>query len=137
MLVVFVDYAQRASQVAISQLQRFRRQLRDQNVAVVCIQVGPVDEDELRQWKEQNKISLPIDVLPGHGAQAPIPLRQQSSGIMSTLRQEWGVRSLPWTMLTDEHQQIAATGVNIGRVLSLVDEPGRASSPLQSLRRRR
>ena len=136
-LVVFVDYAQRASQIAISQLQRFSRQLRDQNVAVVCIQVAPVDEDELRQWKRQNKISFPIDVLPGHGIQAKIPLLQQSSGIMSTLRQQWGVRSVPWAMLADEHQQIVATGVNIGRVLSLVHEQGTASSPLQSLRRRR
>jgi len=136
-LVVFVDYAQRASQIAISQLQRFSRQLGDQNVAVVCIQVAPVDEDELRQWKRQNKISLPIDVLPGHGVQAGIPLLQQSSGIMSTLRQQWGVRSLPWAILTDEHQQIVATGVNIGRVLMLVQEQSRDPSPLQSLRRRR
>jgi len=136
-LVVFVDYAQRASQIAISQLQRFSRQLGDQNVAVVCIQVAPVDEDGLRQWKRQNKISLPIDVLPGHGVQAGIPLLQQSSGIMSMLRQQWGVRSLPWAVLTDERQQIVATGVNIGRVLSLVHEQGTTSSPLQSLRRRR
>lgn len=135
-LVVFVDYAQRASQIAISQLQRFSRQLRDQNVAVVCVQVAPVDEDELRQWKRQNKISFPIDVLPGHGVQAGIPL-QQSAGIMSALRQQWGVRSLPWAILADEHQQIVATGVNIGRVLALVHEQGAAPSPLQSLRRRR
>jgi len=135
-LVVFVDYAQRASQIAISQLQRFGRQLRDQNVAVVCIQVAPVDEDELRQWKRQNKISLPIDVLPGHGVQARIPL-QQSSAIMSTLRQQWGVRSFPWVILTDEHQRIVATGVDIVRVLMLVQEQSRDPSPLQSLRRRR
>ncbi len=136
-LVVFVDYTKRASQIAISQLQRFSRELRRQNVAIVCIQVAPADEDELRQWKKQNKIPFPIDVLPGHGGQARIPLLQQSSGIMSTLRQQWGVRSLPWTILTDEHQQIVATGVNIGRVWALVYEKGRPASPLQSLRRRR
>lgn len=136
-LVVFVDYTKRASQIAIRQLQRFSRQLRYQNVAVVCIQVAPVDEDELRQWKERNEISFPIDVLPGHGVQARNPLLQQSSGVLSTLRQPWGVRSLPWVILTDEHQQIVATGVNIGRVLTLVQEQGRVPSPLQSLRRRR
>jgi hypothetical protein len=136
-LVVFVDYAQRASQIAIRQLQRFSRELRYQNVAVVCIQVAPVDEDELRRWKEQNKISLPIDVLPGHEVQAGIPLRQESSGILPTLRQQWGVRSLPWVIFTDEHQRIVASGVNVGRVLSLLHEQGSASSPLQSLRRRR
>jgi len=136
-LVVFVDYAKRASQTAIRQLQRFSRELRDRNVAVVCIQIAPVDEDELRQWKEQNKISFPIEVLPGRGVPAPIPLLQQSSGVTSALSEQWGVRSLPWAILTDERQQIVATGVNIGRVLSLVYEPDRAASPLQSLRRRR
>ncbi|MDI6448645.1 carboxypeptidase regulatory-like domain-containing protein [Anaerobaca lacustris] len=136
-LVVFVDYGKRASQIAIRQLQRFSREFRHQNVAIVCIQVAPADEDELRQWKRQNKITLPIDVLPGHGVPAGIPLLQESSGIMSALRQPWGVRSLPWVVLTDEHQQIVATGVNVGRVLTLVQEQGRAPSPLQSLRRRR
>ncbi len=136
-LVVFVDYTKRASQIAISQLQRYAWDFRHQNVAVVCIQVTPIDEDELKQWKKQNKISVPIAVLPGPGGQTPIPSLQRSSDAMSPLRQQWGLRSLPWTILTDEHQQIAATGVNIRRVLSLVDEKDRPASPLQSLRRRR
>ncbi len=136
-LVVFVDYRKRASQIAIRHLQRVSRELTRQNVTVVCVQVARVDDDELRRWKEQNEISLSMEVLPGHGVQAGIPLRQDSSGILSTLRQRWGVRSLPWVILTDEHQQIVASGVNIGRVLALLQEQGNAPSPLRSLRRRR
>jgi hypothetical protein len=136
-LVVFVDCTKRASQIAISRLQRFSRELQRRNVAVVCIQVAPADEQELQQWKRQNKISFPIAVLPGHEGQTRIPLLQQSSGITSTLSQQWGVRSLPWTILADENHQIVATGVNITRVLSLVHEQGRPPSPLQSLQRRR
>ena len=136
-LVVFVDYTKRASQIAISRLQRFSRELQRRNVAVVCIQVAPADEQELRQWKEQNKITFPIAVLPGDGGRTGLPSLQQSSGITSTLRQQWGVRSLPWTLLADENQQIVATGVNITRVLTLVYEQGRPPSPLQSLQRRR
>lgn len=134
-LLCFVDYTQRASQIAISQLQRFSSRFRANNVEIICIQAAPVDEDDLGRWKRQNKISFPIYVLPGRGAQGRIPLLQQNPDITQALRRDWGVRSLPWTILTDERQQIVATGINAGRVLTLVHETGRMISPLESPRR--
>ena len=43
---------------------------------------------------------------------------------MNTLRREWGARSIPWTILTDENQKILATGLNIHRILTLLYEKG-------------
>lgn len=135
-LVVFVDYSKRASQVALRQLQRFRSRLRQNNVEVACIQVAPVHEDDLAKWKRQNKIHFPIYVLPGRGHSGRIPLLKQTPDVTQSLQQDWGVKSLPWTLLTDEQQRIVASGVNIGRVLSLIHEQ-QGPSPLRNDAKRR
>jgi len=138
-LVVFVDYTKRASQITIGLLRRFRSDLRRSNVEVVCVQVVPVDEDDLAAWKRENRISFPIHVLPaGAGWDMktnPSILKQTSDSLISP-RQTWGARSLPWTILADENQRIMATGLNIQRILSLVHVEGRVS-PLRNTPRRR
>jgi hypothetical protein len=139
-LVVFVDYAKGASRVTIGLLKRFRLELRRSNVEVVCIQVSPVDEDDLKAWKKENKISFPIHVLPGHSGWEDIdyaPILKQTPENKKTLRQQWGIRSLPWTILADENQKIMATGMNIQHVLSLVHEERRLSPLRNNPRRRR
>jgi hypothetical protein len=124
-LVVFVDYTERPSQIAFNSLKRRQLELRRSNVEIVCIQVAPVDEQDLFAWKKENKISFPVYILPGQMAwdskNNPLILKQNPE-IMNTLRREWGVRSIPWTILTDENQKILATGLNIHRILHMVYE---------------
>ena len=131
-LVVFVDYTERPSQIAFDSLKRGQRDLRRSNVEVVCIQVAPVDEGDFAAWKKENKISFPVYILPGqpelNGKNNPLILKQAPE-IMNTLRREWGLRSLPWTILTDENHRILAAGLNIPRVLTKIYEEGWLSSP--------
>jgi len=120
-LVVFVDYTERTSQIAIGQLKRFSAEFRQRQIVVACIQVTPVDEDNFKAWKKENKIPFPIDTVPGKYISVP-PILKQTPDIMNVLRQRWGVRSLPWTILTDKKQNIKATGLNIPRVFTLIHE---------------
>lgn len=141
-LVVFVDYTKRPSQIAIVLLKKRQLELRRSKLEVVCIQVAPVDEGDLAAWKKENKISFPIYILPGQsewdGKNNPLILKQTPK-IMNTLRQEWGVRSIPWTILTDENQKILATGLNIHRISTMVYEEEQRSPLRNNLigRRRR
>ncbi len=77
--------------------------------------------DNFKAWKKENKISFPIDTVPGKYISVP-PILKQTPDIMNVLRQRWGVRSLPWTILTDKKQNIKATGLNIFRVNTLIHE---------------
>jgi hypothetical protein len=133
-LVVFVDYTKRPSQIAIDLLKRRRLDLSRSNVEVICIQVAPVDEADFAAWKKENRMWFPMYILPGRpgwdGKNNPL-ISKGTSKITNTLRREWGVRSLPWTILTDENQNILATGLNIPRILSMVYQE-QQRSPLRS-----
>ncbi|MBW7990396.1 MAG: hypothetical protein FVQ84_10330 [Planctomycetes bacterium] len=122
-----MDYTKRPSQIAINSLKRGQLDFRRSNVEVVCIQVAPVDEQDLIAWKKENKISFPVYVLPGqsgsHGKNNLLVLKQNSE-IMKTLRREWGVRSLPWTILTDENQKNLATGLDVSSILNMLYQKG-------------
>jgi protocatechuate 3,4-dioxygenase beta subunit len=143
-LVIFVDYTNRPSQIVIDLLKRRQLELRRSKLEVVCIQVAPVDEGDFAAWKKENKISFPIYILPGQsgrgGKNNPLILKQTPK-IMNTLRQEWGVRSIPWTILTDENQKILATGLNIHRISTMIYEEEQRSplrnNPIGRRRKRR
>lgn len=126
-LVVFMDYTERPSQIAVNSLKRGQLDFRRSNVEVVCIQVAPVDEQDLIAWKKENRISFPVYVLPGQsnwdGKNNPLVLKQNPE-IMKTLRREWGVRSIPWTILTDENRKILATGLNVSSILNMLYQKG-------------
>jgi len=131
-LVCFVDYKQRPSQYAIGLLNKRQIEIGRSNIKVVCIQAAPTDEGDLRAWKKENKISIPIYCLPGQSGRddkGNLPLLKSPSDIMDNLKQHWGVRSFPWTIFADENQCIEATGLNIPRILNILYEE-KPRSPL-------
>ncbi len=131
-LVVFVDYANRPSQVAIDSLKRSQLEFRRRRVELVCIQVAPVDEADLAAWKKENRISFPIYVLPGgpqRNSDNELLVLKQTPRIMNTLRQQWDVRYLPWTILTDENHKIQATGLSVARIVQMLYEQQPQPSP--------
>ena len=124
-LVCFVDVTQYASQSAVKYLNKIRYDLEQRNIATVCVQVTPIDEEEFNAWKKDNKIRLPIASLPGDiwwkGRKELVDLNRPDDRL-GILAEKWGVRSLPWMILTDENQTIMATGFEYARILQLVPE---------------
>ena len=138
-LVCFVDVTQHASQSAIRYLNKIQYDLQQRKVALVCVQVTPFDEDKFNAWKKDNKIRLPIAALPGDAwwnAKKKLLNLNPPSNRPGILAEKWGVRSLPWMILTDEDQTIMATGFEYGRILQLVPEK-KTLIPLRTTRRRR
>jgi protocatechuate 3,4-dioxygenase beta subunit len=139
-LVCFVDYTQRRSQKAIRFVNDRLRDIAHRNIEVVCIQVTPIGEEALRDWKRDNKVRIPIEVLPGdkwwreNKKLSPLTNTERSR---SLLKRRWGVRSLPWTLLADENGKIVATGFEIHRVYTLVPENKKSPMRLNRDRTRR
>jgi len=125
-LMCFVDYTRHASQSAINYLNKVRYDIQKRNIIVFCVQVTPVDEEAFKAWKKTNKIRMPIAVLSGdtwwNDKQNPSVLHRPKES-MGVLADKWGVRSLPWVILTDENQNVMATGFEPHRVLHLVPDP--------------
>lgn len=94
-LICCFDMQQRPARRCVIQLARQIEQLKRKGVAVVAVQASKVDERQLREWTEQNKIPFPVGVIPDGGDE---------------IRSAWGVQALPWLILTDGNHIVSAEG---------------------------
>jgi len=93
-LVCFFDMQQRPSRNCIAQLVKRAEQLQEKSVVVAAVQASNVDQKKLDQWVKQNDIPFPIGMI---------------NGDAESTKLTWGVKSLPWLILTDrEHIIIRA-----------------------------
>jgi hypothetical protein len=72
--------------------------LATQNVAVVAVQASKMDEESLTDWRKEYSVSVPLGMIQGG---------QEKS------RAAWGVRSLPWLILTDSEHTVIAEGFGL------------------------
>jgi len=98
MLVCFWDMEQRPSRNCIMRLARQAQQLKQKGVAIVAIQTSKMDETALDQWVKKYKIPFAVGMV-------------QSS--FEKARFSWGIRSLPWLILTDRKHIIRSGGFGI------------------------
>jgi gluconolactonase len=95
LLVCFWDMNQRPSRYCVSKLAEKAELLAEKNVVVACIQAADIDEEPLEQWIKDNKIPFPVGrTMPEFGK--------------STF--DWGVKSLPWMILTDQTHIVISEG---------------------------
>ena len=96
-LLCFWDMNQRPSRHCLQQLSKNAQQLKDKNIAVVAVHTK-VDKNTLNKWIAENNIPFSIGLIEGDE---------------ENLRYNWGVKSLPWMILTDENRVVAAEGFAI------------------------
>jgi hypothetical protein len=101
MLVCFFDMNQRPSRNAIIQLVRKAEELKQKGVAVVAIQTSKVAEETLDKWIKGQSISFQVGMVRGDEEE---------------IRFTWGVKSLPWLILTDKQHIVRAEGFNINEL---------------------
>jgi hypothetical protein len=94
-LICCFDMDQRPSRSCILQLAKRAEELKRKEVFVVAIQASKVDEDKLNEWIKKNNISFPMGLIQGDEEKT---------------RFTWGVRSLPWLILTDKKHVVRAEG---------------------------
>jgi len=98
LLVCFFDMEQRPSRHCITQLTKQAEQLKGKDVAIVAVQASKIDQDTLNQWKNKYNIPFPIGMVEDDVEKAHF---------------KWGVRSLPWLILTDRQHIIQAAGFQV------------------------
>ena len=94
-LVCFFDMNQRPSRNAIIQLARQAEELKQKGVTVIAIQTSKVAEDTLNKWTKDQSISFPVGMVRGDEEE---------------IRFTWGVKSLPWLILTDKEHIVRVEG---------------------------
>ena len=109
MLICFFHYGQRPSRYCVRQLKTKARQLREQDVFVVCVQASNLPKKGLNDWKRKERISLPIGMV-------------RDDDIKT--RQDWGVRSLPWLILTDRNHIVTAEGFSLNELNEKIKSSG-------------
>jgi hypothetical protein len=100
-LLCFFDMNQRPSRNCIRQLSKRAQELRAKDVVVVAVQSSKIDEDTLNKWVKDQNISFPVGIV-----------RADEEEIRFT----WGVKSLPWLILTDKEHIVRAEGFAVAEL---------------------
>lgn len=105
-LVCFWDVQQRPSRHCIRKLAGEAENLGEHGISIIAIQASKVDEKLLDDWLQEQKIALPVGVI---------------SGDVETARYAWGVRALPWLILTDREHVVSAAGFGLHELGSKIE----------------
>ena len=95
LLMCFFDYEQRPARRYVLQLNGRHKQLKEQGVEIVAVQVSKTSENEIAQWVKTTNISIPVATVIGD---------------LDETRFIWNVQSLPWLILTDREHKVIAEG---------------------------
>lgn len=97
-LVCFFDMNQRPSRHCLIQLAKQARGLGERGITVIAVQTSKVDEKTIHAWILENSISFTVGMIQDEEKRA---------------RFSWGIKSLPWLILTDRDHVIRAEGFEI------------------------
>ena len=101
MLICFFDMNQRPSRNCLRQLSTMAQEFKGKGVIAVAVQASRVGEAALNEWVKTNNIPLSVG-------------RIQSDE--EKTRFKWGVRSLPWLILTDKDHVVVAEGIALSEL---------------------
>ncbi|HUW19986.1 MAG TPA: redoxin domain-containing protein [Sedimentisphaerales bacterium] len=97
-LVCFWDMNQRPSRRVVKDLAKRAEGLIEQGVVTIATEASPLEPNALAEWVKENNIAFPVGMV--------------ASGQNKT-RLNWGVKSLPWLILTDREHIVRAEGFSL------------------------
>jgi len=100
-LLCLFDMNQRPSRHCIIQLAKRAEELKEKGVAVIAVQASNVDENKLNEWVKKYNIPFPVGMVQDD---------------VEKIRFAWGVRSLPWLILTDREHIVRAEGFSLAEL---------------------
>ncbi len=98
LLVVFWDMNQRPSRNCVVQLSKKTQELKEKEVVVIAVHALNIDENTLAEWVQKNNILFTVEMIQGDAEKIGL---------------EWGVKSLPWLILTDSKHIVTAEGFSV------------------------
>ncbi len=109
-LVCFFDMEQRPSRNCIMRLAKQAEQLKQKGLTIVAVQATRIDENTLSEWVKKYNIPSQVGIIQDNEEK---------------IRYTWGVKSLPWLILTDKEHIVCAEGF----VISELDEKIKRIAP--------
>jgi hypothetical protein len=100
-LLCFFDMNQRPSRHCIRQLAQKAAELKEMGVTVAAVQTSQATENTLNEWTKKNNIPFTVGAI--------------TMDIEKT-RFAWGVRALPWLILTDPDHTVCAEGFDLAEL---------------------
>ncbi|MBN1359269.1 MAG: hypothetical protein JW993_01700 [Sedimentisphaerales bacterium] len=107
LLVCFWSVNQRPSRICVQTLNARARTLAERNVDIVLVHAEPAVAETLTSWLEQKQIQPPVGT---------------NRADMPALAHTWGVKSLPWLILTDKMHNVVAEGFGLSELEGKMDE---------------
>jgi hypothetical protein len=104
-IICFFDMSQRPSRHYMGKLAERAHEFRQQGIMTFGFQASKVDKDTLVDWTKERNIDFPIGMIEGEEEET---------------RLSWGVRSLPWLILTDKQHIIIAEGFDLNELDALI-----------------
>ena len=98
MLLCFFDMEQRPSRNCLRQLSERAKELKTKDIVIVAVQSSEVAEKTFDEWIEKSNLPFSVGMIVGDEEKT---------------RFNWGVRSLPWLILTDRQHIVTAEGFSI------------------------
>ncbi len=105
------DVDQRPSRHCLAALAQRAEGLGQQGVTLIPIQATETDPDVLKGWLDEQGIRTPVG-------------RIQAEADARTALILWGVRSLPWLILTDAQHVVRAEGFAVGELDVKIEPAG-------------
>jgi hypothetical protein len=109
LLMCFWDMNQRPSRHYLMQLSKRAQELKTKDVSVVAVQASKIDKNNLDEWVKNNDIPFPVGMIQDNEDKA---------------RLNWGIKSLPWLILTDSNHVVAAEGFGIDELYDKIEGAG-------------
>jgi hypothetical protein len=106
-LVCFWDMQQRPSRNCLRRLSKRAQELEEQDVIVLAVQASRIDESALGEWVKDSEIAFAVGMVEGD---------------VEKTRFSWGVRSLPWLVLTDRKHIVRAEGIGVNELDERIGE---------------
>jgi uncharacterized GH25 family protein len=101
LFICFWDMEQRPSRNCIMQLSEKAKELKEKGVVIITVQASKIEQAKLDEWIKKNSIDFPVGIIEGDSEKT---------------RFKWGVKSLPWLILTDRKHIITAEGFGLAEL---------------------
>ena len=105
-LICFFDYQQRPSRNCVLQLVRQAGVLEQRGVGVAIVQASQADASALKDWAGENCPAFALGSIAGN---------------VDSVRAAWGVKALPWLILTDNEHRVTAEGFSAAEIGDLIE----------------
>jgi len=97
-LMCFIDIGQRPSRHHLQELKQLANPLQGKGLTLIAVQVSAVETQQLEQWIQDQ--GIPFAIL-------------QAPGTFEQKRLDWGIKSLPWMVLTDADHFVLQEGLTL------------------------